>query len=80
MCPLIGMMGRHCPRLCWWTLSPSLSVRGSARVRVQDCEAAGVLTKSAERDWPGILNAEAAKGWRLVTVDQSIAFSERRNG
>lgn len=39
----------------------------------------GVLTKSADRDWPGILNAEAAKGWRQVTVDQNIAFFERRN-
>jgi hypothetical protein len=40
----------------------------------------GVVTKAAERDWPGILNAEAAKGWRLVTVDQNIASFERRNG
>lgn len=38
----------------------------------------GVLTKAAERDWPGILNAEAEDGWRLVTVDQSVAFFERR--
>ena len=40
----------------------------------------GGLNKSAEGDWPGILTAEAAKGWRLVTVDQNIAFFERRNG
>jgi len=37
----------------------------------------GVLTKAAERDWPGILNAKAAEGWRLVTVDDHIAFFER---
>lgn len=38
---------------------------------------AGVLTKAVERDWPAILNRHAADGWRLVTVDQSVAFFER---
>lgn len=38
----------------------------------------GVLTKAAERDWPGILNAKAAEGWRLVNVDDSVAFFERQ--
>lgn len=37
----------------------------------------GVLTKAAERDWPSILNEKARQGWRLVTVDQNIAFFER---
>ena len=38
---------------------------------------AGSLMKAVERDWPGLLNAKAAEGWRLVSVDQSIAFFER---
>ena len=37
----------------------------------------GRLTKAAERDWPGILNGMAADGWRLVSVDNDIAFFER---
>jgi hypothetical protein len=37
----------------------------------------GSLTKKVENDWPGILNEMARQGWRLVTVDQSIAFFER---
>lgn len=40
----------------------------------------GLLTKAAERDWPGILNDMVSQGWRLVTVDQSIAFFERPLG
>lgn len=38
----------------------------------------GSLTKAVERDWAGILNRYAAEGWRLVTVDASIAFFERQ--
>ena len=55
------------------------SVRERAVYEYRTVKLLGVLTKTAERDWPGILTAEAAKGWRLVTVDQNIAFFERRN-
>lgn len=37
----------------------------------------GALTKAVEREWPEILNSYARDGWRLVTVDGSIAFFER---
>jgi hypothetical protein len=37
----------------------------------------GHLTKAAEKDWPDILNSMAADGWRLVSVDEQVAFFER---
>lgn len=37
----------------------------------------GGLTKKSESEWPAMLNSWAAQGWRLVTVDQAIAFFER---
>lgn len=37
----------------------------------------GRATKAAENEWPGILNSMAADGWRLVSVDEQIAFFER---
>ena len=74
------MIGRHCPRFLVDLVAESVRERVGAVYEYKTVKLLGGLTKSAERDWPGILNAEAAKGWRLVTVDQSIAFFERRNG
>jgi Domain of unknown function (DUF4177) len=37
----------------------------------------GLLTTAADRDWPDLLNAQAAEGWRLVAVDERVAYFER---
>jgi hypothetical protein len=37
----------------------------------------GLLTTAAERDWPELLNVKAAQGWRLIAVDERVAYFER---
>lgn len=37
----------------------------------------GLLSAAAETNWPVLLNAKAADGWRLISVDERVAFFER---
>jgi hypothetical protein len=36
-----------------------------------------VIDKTVAQEWPRIVDQWAAQGWRLVTVDRSVAFFER---
>ncbi len=37
----------------------------------------GLLSAAAETNWPVLLNAKAADGWRLISVDERVAYFER---